>query len=672
VPVALLWGYAALVGIWLLAGWGGPTVTDTLANWNPAPAQLALLAYMAYNLRRMPAGLRRTAWWLVFAAVAIDLVGVLFWLYTLPAEHQQYVVWDDAVFLVYYPVLALACALFILDLGGTFRGWRVWIEMATLALGLGATLWILLLDPAISRSMPVRGKMFGLLMFATAIGGLMVMAARLYTQVSDWRRERALGLLIAALSLGFAADMLWLRAKVADSFPTDSWFDVVAYCAFNAMIATAVMLDRGRIAAGLRLTPVESNSFLPTLAVLLAVTMLFGESAALDGIRGWIATACTLGGALLLAARQLGVRHEIRGLQTALVTMRAEAILTEVTRRSSDLVMIVNRERRIAYVSPSSAAVLGIASSDLVMSPAIGFLGPGNQARLSAFYDDIVKSRPDSVELAAAFSTASGDRRELSVIGTDHLDSELIAGLVINARDVTVQRRLERELLDVVARERERLAGDMHEGLGQELTGVALLLKAHVNEFSPGDGPARSSAEEIIAHVNKSINLSRTIARGLSPLQVARGSIEGALENLSAEMSAQYAVKVQVHCDVDGAEIDPTAADHLYRIAVEAMNNALRHSGCSAVEIGLSCDPRVLTLFVADNGSGFRYGRVADMGLGLRMMGYRARSLGGSLRVEAQPAGGTRILVTVPREGLTPPPTSRMMVPPIFESQRLH
>jgi signal transduction histidine kinase len=153
---------------------------------------------------------------------------------------------------------------------------------------------------------------------------------------------------------------------------------------------------------------------------------------------------------------------------------------------------------------------------------------------------------------------------------------------------------------------------------------------------------------------------------------VARGSIEGALENLSAEMCAQYAVKVQVHCDVDGAEIDPTAADHLYRIAVEAMNNALRHSGCSAVEIGLSCDPRVLTLFVADNGSGFRYGRVADMGLGLRMMGYRARSLGGSLRVEAQPAGGTRILVTVPREGLTPPPTSRMMVPPIFESQRLH
>ena len=240
------------------------------------------------------------------------------------------------------------------------------------------------------------------------------------------------------------------------------------------------------------------------------------------------------------------------------------------------------------------------------------------------------------------------------MIGSDHLDSELIAGLVINARDVTVQRRLERELLDVVARERARLAGDMHEGLGQELTGVALLLKAHVNEFSPADGPARSSAEEIITQVNKSIKLSRTIARGLSPLQVARGSIEGALETLSAEMSAQYTVAVQVQCAVDGAAIDATAADHLYRIAVEAVNNAVRHSGCSAVEIALSCDQGVLTLFVADNGSGFRHGRAADLGMGLRMMGYRARTLGGSLRIEARPAGGTRVLVTVPR-GPTPP-----------------
>jgi len=649
-PLAAFWAYAVVIIVWLRAGWGGAAVSEAAANWGPVLAQGALLVYLALNLRKMAPGLRRVGWVLVSIAVGIDLCSVLFSLYASPTANKLYALCNDALFFFYYPVLACACAMFFIDLGGSFRSWRVWVDIATLSLSLGATVWLFLLSPALAAAgVNTSGAIISLL-YSPAIAATIVIAALLFTQIMDWRNERALGFLIAAITLGFTADLGWLRARIVSDFPVDTWFDVAACCTLSALVATAVRLERHRIVPERSAQPGEVNpqSFLPTLAVLLAIAMLFGEQANSIGIGGWMLLGCALGGAVLLTARQLGARYELRRLNLALAMRHADERLTELERRSSDLVLIVDAKRRLAYVSPASDTMLGIAPAALRATPATRLLGPNNESRLVSFLDDIAERHLASNEITAAFTTPAGERRDVQIVGSDLRSNPVIAGIVLNIRDVTEQHRLEREVLEAVAIERCRLSSDIHEGLGQELAGIALLLKALKSKLACDPGSAQSSLTAITGHFSQTIELAREIARGLSPLQVVRGSLDQALVQLAADARDRFSMCVNFRSSIQGIRLSAGDADHIYRIVVEALNNAARHSSCSNVDVTLHADGDQLKLSVTDDGIGFRPGATSGKGLGLRMMGYRARAMGGNISIEPSSALGSRITVSVP------------------------
>jgi signal transduction histidine kinase len=232
----------------------------------------------------------------------------------------------------------------------------------------------------------------------------------------------------------------------------------------------------------------------------------------------------------------------------------------------------------------------------------------------------------------------------LSMGGTDHW---LAVG-----NDVTEKKRLERGIIDIANREQQRIGSDLHDGLGQELTGIALMLRGMSAQLSKEKSEVRLDVEDIIGLVNNAIENTRTLARGLSPVNADRGGLMAALRALAARASERYGVRVEFR-DLTSRVLpmNDVFATHLYRIAQEALTNVVRHSYASGVIICLEDVGDELQLRIDDNGRGFgQKSQDSAMGLGLKMMRYRAQMLGGDLVLEASAEGGASVRCTCPLE----------------------
>jgi PAS domain S-box-containing protein len=206
------------------------------------------------------------------------------------------------------------------------------------------------------------------------------------------------------------------------------------------------------------------------------------------------------------------------------------------------------------------------------------------------------------------------------------------------AREV---RRLEEEVREVSERERERIGHDLHDGLGQELTGVSLLLKT-LEDAIARDAPHLSTRVHSLRDmVEQSIATARALAQGLSPVDLDRDGFGGALEQLCASSEALYGIPVKFASRQSSGLLALTAAADLYRIAQEALRNAARHSGAREIHVTLTVDERLVSLVVEDDGHGILPGAETRGGMGLKIMRYRASIIGASLEIGAREHGGT-------------------------------
>lgn len=216
--------------------------------------------------------------------------------------------------------------------------------------------------------------------------------------------------------------------------------------------------------------------------------------------------------------------------------------------------------------------------------------------------------------------------------------------------DVTERKQLEREIIEIANREQQRIGGDLHDGLGQELTGIALILKGVVAQLRKEGSTASSDVEEVIGLVNNAIENTRTLARGLSPLGSGRRSLGAAIRTMAARLSERFGV--QVDCNIDFEEplrLSDAAATHVYRIVQEALTNVVRHSGSTLASITLRTSEEELHLRVDDNGRGFSQPLPdGPEGLGLKIMRYRAQTLGGDVSVGSAENGGVSVRCSCP------------------------
>ena len=214
--------------------------------------------------------------------------------------------------------------------------------------------------------------------------------------------------------------------------------------------------------------------------------------------------------------------------------------------------------------------------------------------------------------------------------------------------DITERQRLEKALLEVSAREQRRIGEDLHDGLGQHLTGIAFMSKVLESKLCEKALPESDEAAKIVKLVNEAINKTRELSRGLLPVVSDAHGLMSALTRYAEEMQDLFRISCRFECGAAVLVYDVNMATHLYHIAREAVNNAIKHGKPGHVVIGLSVENGEGTLSVQDDGEGISGIPANHAGMGLNIMSYRANMIGGSLEVARNFTGGTTVVCLFP------------------------
>lgn len=237
-------------------------------------------------------------------------------------------------------------------------------------------------------------------------------------------------------------------------------------------------------------------------------------------------------------------------------------------------------------------------------------------------------------------------RRELEIRVQERTAELAIANDVLK-REMIERKRLEKSILEISEREKARIAQDLHDGLGQHLTGVAFLSKVLEHKLSERQSPDVDDAKKIARLVNEAINQTRELARGLLPVQAESKGLMSALQHLAAEIEELFNVSCHFKCEDDLVIRDLDLATHLYRIAQEAVTNAIKHGQAGHIAIGLSRHRDKILLSIEDDGSGLPDQLESKDGMGIRIMNYRANMIGAALDIQKKPGGGTIVLCSL-------------------------
>jgi PAS domain S-box-containing protein len=220
--------------------------------------------------------------------------------------------------------------------------------------------------------------------------------------------------------------------------------------------------------------------------------------------------------------------------------------------------------------------------------------------------------------------------------------------IIATGIDITEREQLEKALLNISSREQRRIGQDLHDGLGQHLTGIAFMAKVHEAKLTEKRLEDALEAAKIVRLVNEAIHKTRELARGLLPVVSDAQGLMSALQLWATEVEDIFGIACRFECETAVLIYDDAVATHLYHIAQESVNNALKHGHAHNILIRLTADSSRGTLFVQDDGSGIAENRGNNQGMGLHIMNYRAGMVGGTLEVSPDPVQGTSVTCIFP------------------------
>jgi len=224
------------------------------------------------------------------------------------------------------------------------------------------------------------------------------------------------------------------------------------------------------------------------------------------------------------------------------------------------------------------------------------------------------------------------------------------AFIIATGLDITERKRLETAILEIGAEEQRRIGRDLHDGLGQQLTGIAFLSKVQEQKLAEKGLAEAAEAARIVALVNEAIHKTRELAQGVSPVISDAHGLMSALKRWAAEVEDLFSISCNLRVDEPVLIHDANMSTHLYRIAQEAVNNAIKHGQAKNIIISLAASEEYGILKIENDGLGLAEPPRNGTGMGMQIMNYRARMIGGSLKVECSVGRGLAITCRFPLE----------------------
>jgi signal transduction histidine kinase len=224
------------------------------------------------------------------------------------------------------------------------------------------------------------------------------------------------------------------------------------------------------------------------------------------------------------------------------------------------------------------------------------------------------------------------------------------AGLIAVATDVTERFRLQREVLEISDREQARIGQDIHDGLCQQLIGLAMCANSLEQSLASDQRAAEAeTAKKIGRLLDEAITEARSVCQGLYPIRLSNQGLSPALQDLATETTERHGLKCSCNLNNESLECDMATATHLYRIAQEAINNAVKYSGARTLNLSLFATDHEITLQIKDDGKWLNKQKASPRsGMGMHIMHYRAQLIGGYFRCEGGEQG-TLVTCRVPR-----------------------
>lgn len=288
-----------------------------------------------------------------------------------------------------------------------------------------------------------------------------------------------------------------------------------------------------------------------------------------------------------------------------------------------------------------------------------------NKGVLSATGIVSAKLAEEVVDRAVASNSPVCNQLDFTVNGEDRsfeftvcqVDASNANQLVAILRDVSANRidaekrqeaeekvtRLQRRVLDVVSQEQRRIGQDLHDGIGQEITGLNMMTDTLVEQLARAERPEVETARRVLERLRSTAEQIREISRGLVSFETDNLGLPGALKNLAKTFNESGRVQCSYSGPNDLEVANNSMATELFRIAQEAITNAIKHAQATEVSITLQQLNGEITLRVTDNGVGMDETNPAETGSGLRIMRHRASIAGGEFTILASDDGGTVI-----------------------------
>ncbi len=354
---------------------------------------------------------------------------------------------------------------------------------------------------------------------------------------------------------------------------------------------------------------------------------------------------------LISAATSLivGWRNDNRRLEAEQALRDSEAKYRTLIQSGRDAIVSTDASGRLISWNQGAETMFGYSEDEILGRPVTALM----PERYQHLHREQVLPRLKSGSLPTQQQALEGwgQRKdgnefptELSLSGWTVGGDNFVTAII---RDVTDRRRIEQEVLQISEREQHRISQNLHDDLGQKLTGMAFLGQALAHRLEGTSGELSDDAARIAQQANEAINSVRRLARELYPVNLERNDLESALAELVAGVESYSGISCEMNCDITVPLKDHQVVTHLYRIAQEALSNAVRHSRARTIQVKLTIRPGLIQLEVRDDGEGLPEDLASVTGMGLHNMQYRANAIGGSLEFGSRTAGGTEIVCSI-------------------------